>query len=190
MWPSLVVGNPNNTVDMGHEVLSTIASNLLTHPNVNETIAKSIASQTIIVSEEELPQPQYAPFSPTGEGWFEDKLGKSANQIIKDLRKARRVFKEDKTEIDSIIASVRALKSAEVDATLSNLPWSAPHQDTMRKMGLSNKDLRDYLVIVGNLVYLGLVMYGKVQKTHLLNLMSMKMYGAKKRKTLGLTLWR
>jgi len=142
MWPSLVVGNPNNTVDMGHEVLSTIASNLIMHPNVNETIAKSIASQTIIVSEEELPQPQYAPFSPTGEGWFEDKLGKSANQVIKDLRKARRVFKEEKAEIDNIIASVRALKSAEVDATLSNLSWSSPHQDTMRKMGLSDKDLR------------------------------------------------
>ena len=58
------------------------------------------------------------------------------------MRKARRVFKEEKSEIDNIIASVRALKSAEVDATLSNLSWSSPHQDAMRKMGLSDKDLR------------------------------------------------
>jgi len=58
------------------------------------------------------------------------------------LRKARRVFKEDKGEIDSIIASVRALKSMEVDATLAKLDWSSPYTDTMRKMGLTNKDLR------------------------------------------------
>ena len=142
MWPSLSVGNAVHSVDMGHEILNTIASNLLGHPMVDETIAKSIASQSLLVSEESLPVPQYAPFSPTGEGWFEDKLGKSANAVIRNLRKARRVFKEDKGEIDSIIASVRALKSLEVEATLAKLNWADGHQDTMRKMGLGNKDLR------------------------------------------------
>jgi len=136
------VGNPDLSIDMGHEILSTIASNLIAHPNVDDAIAKSIASQSMLATEENTPTPQYASFSPTGEGWFEDKLGKSANSVIRDLRKARRVFKEDKGEIDSIIASVRALKSMEVDATLAKLDWSSPYTDTMRKMGLTNKDLR------------------------------------------------
>lgn len=140
MWSSLSVGDSNHSIDMGDDTLSTIASSLLSHPNVDEVIAKSIASNSFVT--EEIRKPQYAPFSPTGDGWFEDKLGKSANSIIKDLRKARRVFKEDKEEIDSIIHSVRALKSLEVEATLSKLDWSEPYQDAMRKMGLSNKDLR------------------------------------------------
>jgi len=142
MWPSLSVGNFTEVVDMENDVLTTIASSLTSHPRVDATIAKSIASQSMIFTENNTPKPQYAPFSPTGDGWFEDKIGKSASEIIKDLRKARRVFKEDKDEIDSIISSVRALKSAEVDATLSRLSWSEPYQETMRKMGLSDKDLR------------------------------------------------
>ena len=119
MWSSLSVGDSNYSIDMGDDTLSTIASSLLSHPNVDEVIAKSIASNSFVT--EEIRKPQYAPFSPTGDGWFEDKLGKSANSIIKDLRKARRVFKEDKEEIDNIIHSVRALKSLEVEATLSRV---------------------------------------------------------------------
>ena len=121
MWPSLTVGNPNATIDMGHDVLTAIASNLLAHPHVDENIAKSIASQTVIFEETDAPQIHYAPFSPTGDGWFEDKIGKSANQVIRDLRKARRVFKEDKSEIDHLIATIRTLKSTEVEATLAGV---------------------------------------------------------------------
>jgi hypothetical protein len=149
MWSSLSVGTPVNHIEMGHEILSTIASNLTMHPHVDETIAKSIASQTIMFTEDNTPPVQYAPFAPTGEGWFEDKIGKGANDIIRDLRKARRIFKEDKEEIDNIIASVRALKSTEVDATLALLSWGHDYQDTMRKMGLSDKDLRS-LRLFGN----------------------------------------
>ena len=149
MWPSLTVGNPNATIDMGHDVLTAIASNLLAHPHVDENIAKSIASQTVIFEESDAPQIHYAPFSPTGDGWFEDKIGKSANQVIRDLRKARRVFKEDKSEIDHLISTIRTLKSTEVEATLATLSWGEPHRDTMRKMGLSDKDLRS-LRLFGN----------------------------------------
>ena len=140
MWPSLSVGESNQLIDMGHDIMDTIANSLLSHPLVDETIAKSIASQSIIVEEESTIN--YAPFSPTGEGWFEDKLGKSANDIIRDLRKARRVFKEDKAEIDSIISSIRALKSVEVEATISKLDWGQEYNDTMRKIGISDKDLK------------------------------------------------
>jgi hypothetical protein len=142
MWPSLNVTNSDYVVDMGHAILNDIAINLMAHPRVDERVAKSIASQTVIFEEEKLPEPQYAPFAPTGDGWFEDRIGKSANEIIKDLRKARRVMKDSKDEIDNIISSVRTLKSAEVDATLAMISWGKPHYDTMRKMGLADKDLR------------------------------------------------
>ena len=55
----------------------------------------------------------------------------------------------DKEEIDALIHGIRTLKSTEVDATLGLLDWAAPHADTMRKMGLSNKDLRS-LRLFGN----------------------------------------
>jgi len=156
MWPSLNVTNTNHVIDMGHSILNDIAMNLMAHPSVDETIAKSIASQTVMFEEDKLPEPQYAPFAPTGEGWFEDRIGKSANEIIKDLRKARRVMKDNKLEIDNIISSVRALKSAEVDATLAMVSWGKPHYDTMRKMGLADKDLRS------------LRLFGKSRKSSLL----------------------
>ena len=149
MWASLSVGESGQTIDMGHDILSTIASSLSSHPHVDEHIAKSIAAQSMIFPDEEVILPQYADFSPNGDGWFEDRLGKGANSIIRDLRKARRVFKEDKKEIDNIISSIRMLKSIEVDATLAKLNWGSPYQDTMRKIGLSEKDLKS-LRLFGN----------------------------------------
>jgi len=149
MWPSLSVGGPAQHIDMGHDLLSTIASSLTAHPLVNGDIAKAIASETVIVTGEPAPQPQYASFSPTGDGWFEDRIGKSASGIIRSLRKARRVMKDDREEIDALISAIRVLKSTEVEATLGLLEWSHPHADAMRKMGLSNKDLRS-LRLFGN----------------------------------------
>ncbi len=141
MWPSLGVGG-ENVVDMGHPTLSAVASSLATHPRMSVPLAKAVAEATVVFVDDDDSKPTYAPFAPTGEGWFEDRIGKSANEIIRDLRKARGVLKEDKVEIDALIASIRALKSAEVDATLSRLEWAPPHIETMRKMGLSDKDMR------------------------------------------------
>lgn len=141
MWPSLGVGG-ENVVDMGHDTLTAVASSLATHPRMSVPLAKAVAEATVVFVDDEASTPTYASFAPTGDGWFEDRIGKSANDIIRDLRKARRVLKEDKGEIDALIASIRALKSAEVDATLSRLEWAPPHIETMRKMGLSDKDMR------------------------------------------------
>ena len=149
MWASLSVGDSGQIIDMGHDLLSTIASSLSSHPHVDEHIAKSIAAQSVIFTDDEVTLPQYIDFCPTGDGWFEERLGKGANSIIRDLKKARRVFKEDKKEIDNIISNIRALKSIEVDATLAKLDWGQPYFDTMRKMGLSEKDLKS-LRLFGN----------------------------------------
>ena len=142
MWDSLSVGKSNDFLEMDNPVKSIVASTLLTHPMVNETIAKSIASETIIFEEENLPEVNYAPFCITGDGWFEDKLGKSATDIVKELRKARRIHKDAKHEIDELISNVIKIKSMEVEATLHKLDWASPYHDTMRKLGLSDKSLK------------------------------------------------
>ena len=142
MWGSLSVGQSAIDVDMETPIHSMIASSLTGHPLVNETVAKSIASETIIIKQEEIPKPVYAAFSVTGEGWFEDKIGKSATDIVKELRKARRAHKEFRGEIDGIIKNIIALKSMEVDATLSKLDWADSYHDTMRQLGLSEKTLK------------------------------------------------
>ena len=83
MWASLSVGEFTKSLEMDNDIMTVIASSLLSHPLVDDNIAKSIAAQTLI-EEESVPQPVYADFCPTGEGWFEDKLGKSATQIVKN----------------------------------------------------------------------------------------------------------
>ena len=142
MWDSLSVGKSNEFFEMGNHIQSIVASTLTSHPLVDERIAKSIAAETIIFKEEDLPIVKYAPFSITGEGWFEDKLGKSASKIVKELRKARRVHKGAKEEIDSIISNVIKLKAMEVEATLDKLGWASPYHDTMRQLGLNDKSLK------------------------------------------------
>ena len=42
-------------------------------------------------------------FSPTGESWFETHVGKSARDIVKELKKVRRTLKSSKSEIDAAI---------------------------------------------------------------------------------------
>ena len=142
MWSSLIVGQSNQEFDMGDPIQSIVASTLVSHPLVDETIAKSIASETIIYKEEDIPVAKYAPFCITGEGWFEDKLGKSATEVVRELRKARRIHKDTKREIDDIISNVIKLKSMEVDATLDRLGWGLPYYDTMRQLGLTDKSLK------------------------------------------------
>jgi len=142
MWSSLGIGNFTKSLDMGHETLNIIASSLTSHPHVSDEIAKSIASQTVIISPESVPETVYAPFCITGEGWFEDRLGKSASEIVKELRKARRMFKEHRSEIDDIIDNVRKIKSMEVDATIKQLGWGSEYEEDIRKLGVSERDLK------------------------------------------------
>jgi len=63
MWPSLNIGEFTKSLDMGHDTLNIIASSLTSHPHVDDNIAKSIASQTVVFTPENLPETVYAPFS-------------------------------------------------------------------------------------------------------------------------------
>ena len=80
-------------------------------------------------------------FPESGTGWFDTYFGKGAEGIVKDLRNARRVHKEFKTDIDDAIEAVRLVKRMEVDSTLGKIPWAETHLKAMRELGLSDRDL-------------------------------------------------
>ena len=143
MWPSLAVGQAETTLDMGNETLTKIATALSAHPLLksNPLKAKGIASQTVLPTLDTISTTTVS-FSPTGESWFETHVGKSAKDIVKELKKARRNMKDSKKDIDEAIKQVRLLKRMEIDATLNTLPWVTPYQDTVRQLGLSEKALK------------------------------------------------
>ena len=150
MWPSLAVGQSTHTLNMGDETLTQIATALASHPLLKSQplLAKGIASQTLMPTIDQLVTPSIE-FSPTGESWFETHVGKSARDIVKELKKVRRTLKSSKSEIDAAIEQVRLLKRMEVEATLAKLSWSSPHQGTIRQLGLSDKTLKS-LRLFGN----------------------------------------
>jgi hypothetical protein len=81
-------------------------------------------------------------FPSNGEGWFETNLGYSAANLVKRLKKARRHNKADKDFIDSAIEEVRMLKAMEVEATFNMHDWCLKHSDTIRSIGVSDRDMR------------------------------------------------
>ena len=83
-------------------------------------------------------------FSTTGDGWFESHLGCSANDIVKRLRKSRRINKLQKHDIDDIINDVRIIKALEFDKTLDMHDWINKENfaKTIRSLGPSAKDLK------------------------------------------------
>lgn len=81
-------------------------------------------------------------FSENGDGWFEANLGMSASKFVSRLRKARRHNKDDKDSIDGIINDVRMLKGLEVELSLKMFPWCEQHSETIRELGLSERNLK------------------------------------------------
>ena len=76
------------------------------------------------------------------EGWFEDQFGKSASDLIKDLRMKRRLYKQFSGDIDQLIDAVRKAKEAEVDSVLHSLPWASEHLGSIRGLGITDRDLK------------------------------------------------
>ena len=81
-------------------------------------------------------------FPDNGDGWFEANLGFSASELVKRLKKARRHNKQDKDFIDKAIDDIRALKIMEVDATLKVHDWSEPYSDTIKELGLTDRNMK------------------------------------------------
>ena len=81
-------------------------------------------------------------FSKSGEGWFEDNLGITATDVVHRLRKARRHNKNEKHDIDALIADVRTLKSMEVQMTLNEIDWAKDYMGVIKNFDLSDKSLK------------------------------------------------
>ena len=81
-------------------------------------------------------------FAPNGDGWFESSLGCNAETLVKRLRKARRVNKDNRDEIDNFIKDVRAIKSLETDMTIKGLSWGGSYEYTIKQLGLNDRKLK------------------------------------------------
>ena len=115
-----------------------VCKQLLRHPiyaQYPNLISKSVNN---MLSPQEYHSP--IPFGHQGEGWFELHMGRSADDIVRSLRKARRQHKNLKEDI--VIRSIRKVKREEVDATLKSIPWVLDYESTIRNMGLSDKSLK------------------------------------------------
>lgn len=75
-------------------------------------------------------------------GWFQSMFGRGAEELVKDLRMARRDHKEMKEAIDYAIDAIRIAKKQEVEATLQSIDWIGKHEPTVRSLGISDRDLQ------------------------------------------------
>ena len=145
MWASVKLGDnrdlPYPFRDMDEGEVKSFCKSMLSHPNFSKK-DDIIGVANSLKKEEEIIKVQPLSFSDTGEGWFETHLGMTAGGIVKRFRKARRHNKEVKIEIDNLIKHVRHLKRMEVDATLKGIGWAGGKEDTIRSLGLTDRNLK------------------------------------------------
>jgi len=153
------VGPPTDTGNpaMGNEGAGELSPN----PTPKDTPDKQADEQKRIqdlaqqLGGEDKIQLSIASIKKSSVGWF-DNFGRTAESIVKDLRRARRDNKMVKEDIDNLIDAVRLMKIAEVNDTISSLSWVDGHEDTIKSLGLSDRNLRS------------LQRFGEVRKASLL----------------------
>jgi hypothetical protein len=95
------------------------------------------------VVNQQLKQPtQQLKLSMPNDGWFQIAFGKNADSMVKDLRMIRRERKDMRDDIDLAIKAIRLTKKEEVDITLKSLSWSDTYIDSIRSLGISDRNLR------------------------------------------------
>ena len=144
MWSSLKVGVGENFVDLGDELGNMVASTLSHHP-----LVKQDPSTAVIIAKEALPRVEEPDifvetheFPVNGDSWFVSHFGKDADDVVKNFKRARRHMKDMREEIDKAIESVRTMNAEEVQKTLESIPWAKDHHDTIRNLGLSDRNLK------------------------------------------------
>lgn len=75
-------------------------------------------------------------------GWFQSMFGKDAETMVKELRNTRRIRKDMREDIDLAIDAIRIAKKQEVEATIKSLSWSDDHTNSIRSLGVSDRDLQ------------------------------------------------
>lgn len=74
-------------------------------------------------------------------GWFQSMFGRDAETMVKELRNARRIRKDLRDDIDLAIDAIRIAKRQEVEATIGELEWCGNHINSIRSLGVSDRDL-------------------------------------------------
>ena len=130
MWGSLAVSQGETLPDI-----------LAHHPHLTSSEADYIIKGTLSMPMEDIVH-RTLDFPTTGDGWIETYTGMSATALVKQLKKQRRHQKEVKSDIDNLIGLVRTIKGQEVQATLDGVGWANGRQDTIRSLGLSDRNLK------------------------------------------------
>ena len=140
MWGSAFVGDEYDFPVLGNDEFSNLlVKSISQHPQFQyDNLPIEPVSSSLVVKEE---LKSYS-FAKNGDGWLESTWGKSADQIIRECRKARRNDKTNRDMYDSMIKDVRTLKSMEVEATITNLSWSDGLSDVIKNMGINDKALK------------------------------------------------
>jgi len=131
MWGSLVVNQGE-----------TLPEILARHPQIDVSIASSILKSTLDEPIEKTVPSIALQFPPTGEGWIKAYTGMNATDLVKQLKKQRRHNKDVKGDIDHLVKLIRTIKSEEVQATLNGIGWATDRHDTLRSLGLTDRNLK------------------------------------------------
>ena len=140
MWGSSLIGDKYDTpVELPDTLSKTVVNALSQHPYFDMSQTPIKKSTSSIFTSDDFIQHK---FPMNGDGWVEATLGKSANILIRSLRKMRRENKHNKSEIDGMISDITMLKALETKATLENLSWGQDYTDTICGLGLSDRKLK------------------------------------------------
>ena len=131
MWGSLVVNQGE-----------TLPEILAHHPLINVGMAEGILKSTLNEPIEKTAPSITLQFPPTGEGWIKAYTGMNATQLVKQLKKQRRHNKDVKDDIDHLVNLIRTIKSEEVQVTLEGIDWATDRHDTLRSLGLTDRNLK------------------------------------------------
>ena len=131
MWDSLVVNQGE-----------TLPEILAHHPLINVGMAEGILKSTLEEPIEKAAPSITLQFPPTGEGWIKAYTGMNATQLVKQLKKQRRHNKDVKDDIDHLVNLIRIIKSEEVQVTLEGIDWATDRHDTLRSLGLTDRNLK------------------------------------------------
>jgi len=131
MWDSLVVNQGE-----------TLPEILAHHPLINVGMAEGILKSTLEEPIEKTAPSITLQFPPTGEGWIKAYTGMNATQLVKQLKKQRRHNKDVKDDIDHLVNLIRTIKSEEVQVTLEGIDWATDRHDTLRSLGLTDRNLK------------------------------------------------
>ena len=141
MWGSALLGDEyDSPIEVDDNLTKSIISMLSQHPNFTYEEMPKQTQMTSSLSTSNIYKS--LSFPPNGDGWLESSIGRSADDMIRSLRKMRRHDKNQVDEIDGMINDLRTLQALETQATIKSLSWADKHDNAIRNLGLSDRNLK------------------------------------------------